>query len=239
VLRPEEAIHAHLDLAALAGADLRFGEQVAAWTAREDEGVVVRTARGRFEARRLVLAPGPWAASLFQLPELPLEVERQALHWFEPVGGAMSFSPDRFPIYIWDLGGGVQFYGFPSDAGPPGGVKVAFFRTGSGPRCTADTVERTVAEAEVDAMRAALRPRIPSLAGGRLIESVTCLYTLTPDHHFVIGLHPRHPQVVLASPCSGHGYKFASVVGEILADLATAGTTSHPIDLFSPRRQFN
>ncbi len=85
-------------------------------------------------------------------------------------------------------------------------------------------------------MRAALAARIPALASGELLETATCLYTLTPDHHFVIGRHPRHAQVVLASPCSGHGYKFASVVGEILADLAMDGATRHAIDLFAPGR---
>ena len=71
---------------------------------------------------------------------------------------------------------------------------------------------------------------------GTLVETVTCKYTLTPDHHFVIGQHPDWPNVTIASPCSGHGYKFASVIGEILADLAIDGATRHPIDLFDPRR---
>jgi sarcosine oxidase len=200
------------------------------------EGAVeVRTASSRFEAGRLVLAPGAWAPALFDAP-LPLEVERQVLYWLAPTGGPAPFAPDRFPIYIWDLGGGIQFYGFPLDPAPPGGVKVAFFRTGGGARCSADSVDRVVHPEEVDAMRAALAPSIPALASGRLIDSVTCLYTLTPDHHFVIGAHPRHPEVILASPCSGHGYKFASVVGEILSDLAIGGSTRHPIDLFTPAR---
>ena len=85
-------------------------------------------------------------------------------------------------------------------------------------------------------MRAALAPCLPLLGAGPLVQAVTCMYTLTPDHHFVIGAHPDHPQVLLASPCSGHGFKFASVVGEILADLAIAGSTSHPIELFAPTR---
>jgi sarcosine oxidase len=85
-------------------------------------------------------------------------------------------------------------------------------------------------------MRAALADRLPALSHGALADAVTCLYTLTPDHHFVIGLHPEHSQVVIASPCSGHGYKFASVVGEVLADLATERTTRHPIGLFAPGR---
>jgi len=86
------------------------------------------------------------------------------------------------------------------------------------------------------AMREALRSCLPALAEGRLVETVHCKYTTTPDHHFVIGSHPDHANVTIASPCSGHGYKFASVIGEILADLAIDGTTRHPIDLFRPSR---
>ena len=141
------------------------------------------------------------------------------LYWFDPSGGPAPFAPDRFPIYVWDLGDGVQFYGFPAD--DRGLVKVAFFRS---------------PHIDEASMRAALGPCIPALAAGKLVESVSCRYTLTPDHHFVIGPHPTHAEVVVASPCSGHGYKFASVIGEILADLAIEGATRHPIALFSPMR---
>lgn len=167
----------------------------------------------------MILAPGAWASTLFKIDRLPLEVEPQQLHWFVPDGGAAPFAANRFPIYIWDLGEGVQFYGFPAEA--DGRVKVAFFRsTVKGER----------------AIREALGPALPSLANGTLVDTVSCRYTLTPDHHFVIGHHPDYRNVVVASPCSGHGYKFASVIGEILADLAIDGTTRHPIDLFDPMR---
>lgn len=219
IVFPEEAIRAHLDLAADNGARLHFDERVEEWRALAGGTIEVRTSRGRYECSRLVLAPGAWASELFKLPSLPLAVEPQQLHWFEPRGGAAPFAPDRLPIYIWDLGHGVQFYGFPSDDGER--VKVAFFRS------------KLKGE---EAMREALRPCIPALGDGRLVETVHCKYTLTPDQHFVIGLHPGYEQVVIASPCSGHGYKFASVVGEILADLAAAGTSRHRIELFSPTR---
>lgn len=243
VLRPEEAIRAHLDRARAHGAELTFDEAVVDWHARPSGGVEVRTTRGRYAAGRLVLAPGPWAPNLFRLPALPLVVERQILCWFDPAGGAAPYAADRFPIYIWDLGQGVQVYGFPAEAGAPHegvpyekGVKVAFFRTGAGARCTADSVDRAVRPEEVNDLRAALAGCLPSLASGRLVDTVTCMYTLTPDHHFVIGPHPDYPEVILASPCSGHGYKFASVVGEILADLAIDGATRHAIDRFNPSR---
>jgi sarcosine oxidase len=219
VVFPEEAIRAHLDFAADNGARLHFDERVDGWDVLPSGSIEVRTSRGRYEAGRLILAPGPWAANTFKAEWLPLEVEPQQLHWFEPAGGPAAFMPDRFPIYIWDLGGGIQFYGFPAD--DQGRVKVAFFRS---------TLQGA------PAMREALGPCIPALAAGALVESMSCKYTSTPDHHFVIGHHPDYRNVVIASPCSGHGYKFASVIGEILADLAIEHDTRHPIGLFSPSR---
>jgi sarcosine oxidase len=218
-LSPEEAIRAHLDLAMDNGAHLHFDERVDDWSIASSGAVTLRTSRGTYQADRLILAPGSWASTLFKIDWLPLEVEPQQLHWFLPAGGADAFAPDRFPIYIWDLGAGVQFYGFPGD--DEGRVKVAFFRS----KITGE-----------DAMRAALRPCIPALGNGELVETVSCKYTLTPDHHFVIGRHPDAENVVIASPCSGHGYKFASVIGEILSELAIDGATRHPIDLFNPNR---
>jgi sarcosine oxidase len=233
VLFPEEAIDAHLGVAAKHGAELHFDEPVEDWRVLASGSIEVRTLRSRYECERLILAPGAWAPSLFRIDWLPLEVEPQMLYWFEPAGGAAPFAPDRFPIYIWDLGhpatpsprrggpggGGLQFYGFPADDEQR--VKVAFFRS---------------AKIDERSMRAALEPCVPALAQGRLVDAVSCKYTLTPDRHFVIGAHPSYPKVVVASPCSGHGYKFASVIGEILADLAISGDTRHPIDLFAPSR---
>ena len=219
VVFPEESIRAHLDVAADNGARLHFNERVEGWDVTDAGVIEVRTARARHQTARLILAPGAWAPQLFKLDWLPLEVEPQQLHWFVPAGGAATFAPDRFPIYIWDLGNGIQFYGFPAE--DDGRVKVAFFRS------------KVKSEA---AMRDALAPCIPSLAAGTLVETVNCKYTLTPDQHFVIGHHPEHCDVVIASPCSGHGYKFASVIGEILADLALDGATRHPIGLFAPGR---
>jgi sarcosine oxidase len=155
------------------------------------------------------------------------------LYWFEPTGGRTPFGVGRFPIYIWEHAPGDMLYGFPAQDGPPGGVKVAFFYRGA--PTPPDQVERSVRPEEIAEMRAALARCIPSL-NGPLLETATCLYTLTPDQHFIIAPHPQLPQVIVASPCSGHGYKFASVVGEILADLAITGNTRHPIALFDPAR---
>jgi sarcosine oxidase len=237
VLRAEACVEALQERATFHGAELRTNERVLGWEVNSgDESVVVRTDAETLEARHLVLTPGPWASSMFDLPQVPLTVERQILFWFAPVGGVSAFSPAQFPIYIWEVGDRTQFYGFPSMPGPPFGVKVAFFRSGDENVVSADEVDRSVSPSEVEAMRAVLAGRLPSLASGGLVQTVTCLYTLTPDHHFVVGRHPAHRQVTIASPCSGHGFKFATVIGEIVADLAMDGETRHDIDLFRPAR---
>ncbi|MBF2048374.1 MAG: N-methyl-L-tryptophan oxidase [Leptolyngbya sp. IPPAS B-1204] len=229
-VRPEAAIRAHLQRAAQLGAVLHFEEPVLDWHTTE-QGVQVTTAKTTYEAARLVIAPGAWAARLLKL-EIPFVVERQVLYWFEPLRHRELFDCTHLPIYIWDTGDGVQFYGFPADADSEG-VKIAFFRAGE--VCTPETIDRTVYPHEVEMMRKYLNQYIPDL-NGKLLDTVTCMYTNVPDEHFVIGLHPAYANVVVASPCSGHGFKFASVVGEILADLAINGHTPHPLELFSPDR---
>ena len=235
-VRPEASVSAHLQRAAQLGAELHFEEPVLSWQAASGgDGVEVITSQGRYRAERLVISPGAWAPDLLGLT-LPLVVERQVLYWFNPVGGIGPFLPDRFPVYIWEAEEGVQFYGFPAQGGAQDGVKIAYFYKGV--PCTPETIDRTVHEDELLKMRSCIADRIPAL-NGLLLNTVTCLYTNTPDQHFIIGLHPEYSQVTLASPCSGHGYKFASVIGEILADLATEGQTQHSLNLFAPGRFFS
>ena len=196
-------------------------------------GVRVTTASATYEADQLVVAPGAWAPQLLADLAVPIEVERQVMHWFEPVGGVGPYLPDRHPIYIHEDREGTQIYGFPSIDGPEGGAKVAFFRRGQA--CTPDTIDREVSAAEVDDMAAYAARLLPTLPG-RSISAATCMYSNTPDQHFVIAKHPEHANVTVACGFSGHGFKFVPVVGEILAELATTGSTAHPIDLFDPRR---
>lgn len=229
-LRPEESVRAHLTRAAALGADLRFEETVLGWEPK-GSGVRVVTTKGAYEADRLVLSPGPWAPTVLADLRLPLVVERQVLYWFEPDGGIGPFQPDRFPIYLWEAEGGLVPYGFPATDGPDGGVKAAYYRAPVEEPCTPGTIDRTVRAAETEHLRATLRERIPALAG-RCLHATTCLYTNTPDKAFVLTVHPTSPQVSLACGFSGHGFKFCSVVGEIMADLALDGGTRHDIGLF-------
>jgi sarcosine oxidase len=225
--RPEATVAAQLRLAAAAGAELRFDEPVESW--EPGPPVRVRTAAGMYEADALVLTPGAWAPELAGL-DVPMVVERQVMHWVAPAGDIGPYEAN--PVFICG-DGPDQVYGFPAIDGPAGGVKVSFFRAGE--PTTPQAVDRTVRAAEVEELRARAAQVLPGLTGPPVAATV-CLYTTTPDHHFVIGSHPDHPNVVVACGFSGHGFKFVPVVGEILADLALAGHTPHPIGLFDPSR---
>lgn len=233
-LRPEAAVRGYLGQAAKRGAELRFGEPALRWEAsRSGDGVRVVTAAGTYEASRLVLTPGPWAAGTAANLDLPLAVARVVMFWFDPPGGIEPFLPGRFPVFVCVPEGGERFYGFPAHEGPRGGVKLAFSLQLT--PCTPDTIDRAVHEAEIALMKEHLARCVPAL-DGPCIAARTCMYTNTPDLHFVIGPHPDAPQCFVACGFSGHGFKFASVVGEILADLVVDGRTRHEIGLFAPTR---
>jgi sarcosine oxidase len=153
--------------------------------------------------------------------------------WFDPPGGLDLLLPGRFPIYFWQSAADRIFYGFPAIDGPRGGAKVAIHTEGD--LCTPASINRTITAQDEQELREVIASRIPAL-NGRLLTACTCMYTLTPDEHFVVGLHPDHSNVVLACGFSGHGFKFAAVVGEVVADLVLEGKTLHSIEFLSPGR---
>ena len=228
--RPEMTVQAHLDLAAREGATLQFGEEVQQWT-DGPTGVSVTTGTGTYTAGQLVVCPGAWAPTLLAELGVPITIERQVLYWLEPTGGTRQF--EQHPIFIYENPFGEQIYGFPAIDGPDGGVKVAFFRKGQ--VCTPETIDRTVHPREIDEMRERATQLLPALSGPA-VDTATCMYSNTPDEHFVITRPTNYTNVTVACGFSGHGFKFVPVVGEVLADLATTGTTGHPIGLFDPRR---
>jgi sarcosine oxidase len=227
VLFPETAISASLASARRHGATLRVDEPVVGWRADAD-GVEVRTPRGVHRAGRLVLAAGAWLPAL--APGWPLAVERVTLFWFEPEGDPGGFDPARFPVFILEHARDRFIYGFPQ---LDGAVKIA--RHHEGEATNPDKPRRGVSPDEVESMRGLFRSFLPG-ADGPLRETAVCMYTNTPDGHFVIGPHPRHPAVTIVSACSGHGFKFAPVIGEVVADLVTEGATRWDLGLFSPAR---
>jgi sarcosine oxidase len=230
---PEASVKAHLDRAREFGAKLQFEEAVLGWDAEAGGAPVrVRTPLGQYEAERLVITAGPWAGQIMSELRLPLEIERAVLYWFDPQGGIGPFLRDRFPIFISESEDGLLPYGIPAVDGPGGGVKVSFYHAPNPAVIDSPaSIQRVVTDEEAGVMREHIARLIPSLHGP-LVRSTTCMYTNTPDKIFLIDLHPIYPQVSIAAGFSGHGFKFCSVVGEILADLAEAGQTRHDLHPF-------
>lgn len=211
VLDPERCVGAQLRLAAARGAELRTGEPMLRWR-QSGDAVVVETRDARYSAGALVLALGPWLPET--VPALPLRVERQVVFWFRPRTPA-EFAPERCPAFLFSPPGGRLFYGVP-DLGT--GVKAAIHHGGeTGPL---HQLSPEVRPDDVRPVRELLARYLPDLEGEPL-RGVVCRYTNTPSHRFLLDRHPEQQRVWLVSPCSGHGFKFASVVGEIAADLAT------------------
>ncbi len=231
-LFPEECVRAQLQLAAKHGAELRFDEKAESWSPQAGH-IEVTTSRGVYQAARLVIAAGPWANQVLS-NLFPIRVTRQVMAWIQPAGGIESFLPSHFPVFLCESPvGGPPGYGFPAVDGASGGVKAAIH--GSDIECTPGNIDRVIHEIDCAEVIRRLKPRFPAL-DGQVLKAATCMYTMTPDEHFIIGPHPERPLVSIACGFSGHGFKFAPVVGEILADLATLGATAHPISLFSPHR---
>lgn len=229
ILFAEACIEAHLEMARRHGAVLQFEEPVTRWEV-DTEGIQVITPKGRYQARWLLLTAGAWISRLVPDLALPLTVERQVLFWFELAAHSEHFEPNRCPIYMWEYAADRFFYGFPNLGE---GVKVA--RHHEGEATDPDSVRREVGPEEVEAMRALLRRFLPDVVGP-LRATAVCLYTNTPDYHFLIDAHPAYPQVLIVSPCSGHGFKFAGAIGEILAELLTEGRTSFDLGFFRLER---
>jgi sarcosine oxidase len=229
ILAPEACIEAHLAQARQRGASLHYDEPVVNWSVGS-QGVRITTTKGHYQAPRLLLSAGAWLNSLLPDLPLPLVVERQVLYWFKPTATARAFEPGHCPIHLWEHEPGRFFYGFP-DLGS--GVKMALHHQGEG--ADPEALNRTVGPEEEAGVRALLECYMPA-ANGPLLETAVCMYTNTPDHHFLIDFHPAHGQVLIASPCSGHGFKFSAAVGEIVAGLLTTGTTPFDLGLFSLER---
>jgi len=226
-LRPEACVDAHRSLAVRYGAELRYEEPALAWEP-DGAGVRVRTARGACTADRLLLTAGAWTRDLLPGLDLALEVERQVVFWLDPPAGDGRYEPGRCPIYAWEHTSGYIGYGFPRLAR---GVKAALMHQGEA-AAHPDGVRRTVDEAEVEPLRAALGTMLPGVAAAPVAGHAVCLFTNTPDTDFAVGFHPAHPQVLISSPCSGHGFKFASAIGELHADLLTGATPRFDLSPF-------
>ena len=224
ILIPEHCVEAHATLAQRAGAELHFNESMTDWMISGGK-VIVKTEKDRYSANSLIFTAGGWLPQLVSDIHLPLESERQCMFWFQPVEQNELFSPKRMPILMWQKGPDLFYYSFP-DVGD--GFKIA--RHHHGEIASPDRI-RGIDNADEVTIRTFLKENIP-LANGRILSSATCHYTNTPDQHFIMDFHPKHKNVILISPCSGHGFKFSSVIGEIAAELVLDGRTSLDTSFF-------
>jgi sarcosine oxidase len=219
-LRPEACVRAMLRAATRRGAEIHTHERVTSFH-EEGDGVAVLTDRGAYRASRLVLCAGPWIRGLVEPRVAALfSVTRQVQYWFAIEGPVERFEPPAFPVWIWELQDRRNvIYGFPAVDGAASGVKIAteqYAHTTSPER-----MAREVTDDEVSGMYTSLvQPYLPGVSA-RCLRAAPCLYTSTPDFHFVIDRLPGASRVVLVSACSGHGFKHSAAVGEMAADLAT------------------
>jgi sarcosine oxidase len=224
-LTPEKCIVSYVMAAQARGAEIHARERVLEWEPLEG-GVRVRTDRGVYEADKLVVTAGAWDGELLAVLDGLAVPERQVLAWLQPTRPE-RFRPDVFPVFNLLVDEG-RFYGFPV-FGVPG------FKFGKYHHLEEivdpETVDREAHDYDERLLRDFAERYFPDGCGPTM-DLQTCMFTNTPDNHFVIDVHPEYDQVSFASPCSGHGYKFASVIGEIMADLAGTGITRHDISLF-------
>jgi sarcosine oxidase len=225
-LSSERCIVAHATAAKAAGAEIRKGEQVIDWEPTA-AGIRVRTSRGQYVGRRLVVCAGAWVGTLIPGLSTLARPERQVVCWFEP-RVKEYFAPAVFPVFNLSVDEG-RYYGYPEFAIT--GFKVGRYHHRGEQIASVDHWDR-LPNAEDEALLREFTARYFPEGAGPLWTARSCLFTNTPDGHFVIDALPGEPRVIVASPCSGHGFKFCPVVGEIVADLAIEGSTRHDTRLF-------
>jgi sarcosine oxidase len=225
-LLPERCIGAHVEFALAAGAELTTNERVLGWEPT-GSGIRVTTDGAGYEAERLVVAAGAWAG---ELTGLPVVAERQVLAWLDPLAPEL-FEPERFPVFNLIVEEG-RYYGFPVFGIP--GFKIGRYHH-LDEKGDPDELGREASERDERVLREFAERYFPDGAGPTSLLK-TCLFENTPDEHFLLGVHPEHENVVVAGGGSGHGFKFASVIGEIVAQLVRGESPPLDIGLLSPQR---
>jgi sarcosine oxidase len=228
-LAPENCIVAYVQAALDLGAAVHGQEHVQSWNSRDD-GIEVHTDRGSYQANKLVITAGAWAGKV--LPKLArlARPERQVLGWFQPHQPAL-FEPAVFPVFNMVVEEG-RYYGFPVHGIP--GFKIGRYHH-LDEQVDPDNMDRTPNRQDEQCLRICVERHFPK-AAGPILSMKACLFTNSPDEHFIIDHLPEDRRVLIAAGFSGHGFKFCSVIGEILADLALHGSTRHDLNLFKVGR---
>ena len=235
-LRPELCIEAQLQLARRHGAVIQTGESVVSIESRADSAVTVKTNRGAYSAEKIIVTAGAWIAGFLPPAYGHLfKVYRQVMHWFDIREDCrLTFAPPGFPIFIWIFGKGSEFgfYGFPTLDGKTIKVATEQFTAITDP----DYVQRAVGGEEDQSMyKDFVQGRLPGISD-RCASAASCLYTMTPDLNFVIDVHPDNSRIMIASPCSGHGFKHSAAIGEALAEQVIDGKSKIDIGSFRLKR---
>jgi sarcosine oxidase len=225
----EKCVIAHAEAAQACGAYLHSGEAVLAWSVAGD-GVTVQTARQAYRANRLLVTAGAWAPRLLQDLEVPMQVLRKPLLWYRTTQPDYRREND-FPVWFFETPGGM-FYGFPEI--DEMGLKAAE-HTGGLPVDDPLCLQRQLTAADRRPLEALLRRHMPGVSD-QCVQHAVCMYTSTADGHFIVDRHPEYPQICFAAGLSGHGFKLANLLGDVLADLALTGRTRHPIDFLGVGR---
>lgn len=238
IMRPERIVERQLQLARRLGCDLRTDEKLINFS-ETTGGVTVRTDKNTYTCEKLILSVGPWLNQtvLDKSYQSIFKIYRQVLYWFDVSDAYKDFAPPAFPIFIWESKPDKNgIYGFPAVDGPEGGFKIAFEQYDQS--CLPDSVNREVSKNEIESMfKNYVAPNFPQVKN-TCVKSAICLYTVTPDGAFVIDWLASSKNIVLCSPCSGHGFKHSPAIGECLADLVLTGKsqidlTSFKLDRFS------
>jgi len=224
-LLPERCITSYVAAARRLGAEIHTHERVTQWEMRGG-AVFVTTNLSTYSARTMIVTAGPWARQLVPLLQPFAVPERQVMLWTEPLRPEY-FQPGVFPIFNLEAPEG-RFYGFPVSG--VSGFKIGKYHH-RGEQADPDQVDRACHPEDENVLREGIRAYFPDADGPALAMKV-CLFTNSPDEHFILAVHPDHPEVLIAAGFSGHGFKFCSVVGEIMARLAVEGDAGHDIEMF-------
>jgi sarcosine oxidase len=227
-LRVENCVRAHAESAVRHGATIEPNVCIRRWSSNGDT-ITVETDAQRYVAKQLVICGGAWSIELLAELNLPLEVRRKVQPWFATDDARYALE-SGFPVFGIETDG-LFVYGFPSLDGRT--IKVADHTHG---RVAApERLDRSLEDDDLTVVRDFIRAHLPGVKP-ECVRHQVCMYTMTPDEHFILDRHPRHNNVAIAAGFSGHGFKFAPVVGEVMADLTTTGRTRHPIDFLSIHR---
>lgn len=232
-LRPEDCVQKQLELAEKQGAEIRRNEKVLEIKTLPDS-VEIITEKGNYKAQKVIISSGAWIKDFVRIPQQDLfKIYRQVFYWFDVADNYENFKLDNFPIFIWEFGRWENdfFYGFPAIEGRNGGFKIAtetYFET-----TNPDKVNRRISQKEIDEIyEKYVENRIKGVSR-RTVKTATCLYTVLPKARFLIDYLPENKRIIVASPCSGHGFKHSAAIGEILAELVISGKSRIDISAFS------